>query len=136
MMRRVHAVLAIGALAAAVSGCGAAGGSATGLATPTTPALAVVLATPNADDGAVMFTVAGARIDSITAEQGYALDSAGAPGATRRVIVQGAIAAGPIAHVWAAAGTQPAALTASVTQVAQRGTYAQRAIAGYAVTVR
>src|SRR5262245_24227547 len=79
--------------------CGGEGGGP-----PTTPkpppvpaTLAIDLTTPNADDGAVLFTIVGPGIDSVTSGS-YAV-SVGTSSTAARVLVYGNLAAGLLAKV-------------------------------------
>ena len=129
--RRFAPVLAALLVLAACSG-----GSSTPMASTTAGPLDLVLSSPNADDGALLIEVSGAPVDSVTAASGYVV-YAGAPGgAARRIIVQGTIAAGPVARIWVPDATASAAYHATVLQAAARGTYAQRALGGYGIAVR
>jgi hypothetical protein len=105
---------------------------------PTEPAitagvLTVVLTTPNADDGALLVSVTGGEIDSISVPAGSDLQMMVSTTTPRVVLVRGTITAGAIAKVWV--DDVNATYTASITQAASKTTYAQRTLAGYSVTV-
>ncbi|MGH7532892.1 MAG: hypothetical protein ACREL4_06350 [Gemmatimonadales bacterium] len=94
------------------------------------------LATPHSDDGAVMFTVHGPGIDSVTfpvAYAGYYRRSANHDTVT--VIVAGHVGNGVVADLTVPGGASASSYGASVTQVAQRSTFAQRLLSGYSVVV-
>jgi hypothetical protein len=91
--------------------------------------LTLTLTTPNADDGALLLSLSGAGIDSVTSVDGTMLEVLSSGSEPRLVIVRGALANGPIARVWVA--DVNGAYTAAVGQVSARGTYAQRSLNGY-----
>ncbi|HET7024964.1 MAG TPA: hypothetical protein VFI39_07170 [Gemmatimonadales bacterium] len=98
--------------------------------------LHLTLTTPHADDGAVMFTVHGTAIDSVTfpvAYSGYYRRSADRDTVT--VIVAGHVGNGVIADLTVPAGSPASGYTALVKQAAQRSTFAQRTLSGYLVAV-
>lgn len=96
--------------------------------------LRLVLATPHADDGALLFTLAGGAVDSVTAP-GAKLHLAPASATPRRVLLRGALAAGEVARVWLPPGADAARYQVTLEQVAARGSYAQRALPGYTLTL-
>ncbi|MGH7732144.1 MAG: hypothetical protein ACREOE_00215 [Gemmatimonadales bacterium] len=94
------------------------------------------LATPHSDDGAVMFTVHGPGIDTVTfpvAYSGYYRRSADHDTVT--VIVAGHVANGVLADLTVPGGSSASNYVALVTQVAQRSTFVQRLLSGYSVVV-
>ena len=127
------AALGAAALALALAGC-----SKDGPTEPAGGALTVSLTTPNAGDGAVLLTVGGGQIDSVTAVR--AADEIYHTGPTQgvgsvRVLVRGAIAAGPLVRVWVPDRGAVGSYYVLIEQAAAAGTYAQRAVSGYAATV-
>jgi hypothetical protein len=125
---RLAAAATCGLLLAA---CSSSNGGGTG---PVAGSLSVTYSTPNADDGAVLLTLAGAEIDSVSfgSYVGY----------TRKVnadsvvvVVAGHLAAGTLVTFTVPDKNASASYHAHITQVAQRSTYAQRSLAGYSVSV-
>jgi hypothetical protein len=117
---------------AMASGCG----GAVEVAPPYVPkpgALSAVLVTPNANDGAVLFSIAGGPIDSITA--------GGARLAGDTKSGSGLLALGPVqngaglALVWVPDVGKMSSYTGTVVQAAARGTYALQSISGYKISV-
>lgn len=125
------------ALAAALlvaAGCGSSdGGGPTG---PVAGPLRVVLASPNTDDGAVMFQVTGV-VDSVVAPAGLTLyQSVPGPNVVR-AIVTGNIATGSnLLTLYVADVSKASSITTQVIQVAAEVTYAQRPVGAYALTVQ
>lgn len=96
-------------------------------------ALAVLLSTPNADDGAVYFTVGGGPIDSVTRSAESTVQTIAVNGDITKVLVHGSVAGGTIAKLW----VPDVRVTYHVTlqQVARRGTYQQRPVIGYSLSI-
>jgi hypothetical protein len=101
---------------------------------PTAGVLTVNLATPNPDDGAVLFTVSGPGIDSVAAS-GLQLYSGRLDPKTVRVILTGNVTAGPIAQVYIADTRRSGSYTVTLDQIAARGSYQQRDPAAYTLTL-
>ncbi|MGH7752498.1 MAG: hypothetical protein ACREN5_06755, partial [Gemmatimonadales bacterium] len=78
---------------------GACGGDGTGPEPATPGRLSLRLTTPNSDDGAVLLEVSGGQIDSVVAA-GYRLRATGPGANSRRVVVTGTLASGPVASIW------------------------------------
>jgi hypothetical protein len=96
-------------------------------------ALSAVLVTPNANDGAVLFNIAGGPIDSITAGAAkLAGDTKGGSGLLALGPVQNGAA---LALVWVPDVAKAGSYSASVVQAAARGTYALQALSGYRINV-
>jgi len=92
-----------------------------------------VLVTPNANDGAVLFNIAGGPIDSITAG-GPRL--AGDTKSGNALLVMGSVQNGTqLALVWVPDVAKVSSYTASVVQAAARGTYALQSLSGYKISV-
>jgi hypothetical protein len=95
--------------------------------------LSAVLITPNANDGAVLFNIAGGPIDSITA--------GGARLAGDTKSGSGLLALGPVqngaalALVWVPDVAKVGSYTGTVVQAAARGTYALQSLSGYKISV-
>jgi hypothetical protein len=99
---------------------------------PTAGTLNVTLTSPNTDDGAVLFTISGGPVDSLTApgQQVYTsrLDSN-----TLRVILIGQLEAGTVAQMYLPDVRLASNYSATVNQAAARTSYAQRNPAAYSV---
>ena len=94
-MRRQLVPLALLSLAAA---CG--DGGPTGPAGPVPGVLKIALTTPNADDGALLFTVSGGRISTVdAAAAGYQIYTAQPDTLTTRILVTGDIGAGEVVRI-------------------------------------
>ena len=97
---------------------------------PVSGTLQVDLTTPFTDDGALLFTVSGGRLDSVEAG-GYSLYSSRADASTLEVIVTGNLSSGMIARVHIPDGRLAAQYSVNVIQAAARVSYAQRDPAVY-----
>ena len=95
----------------------------------------VQFTTPNADDGAVYFTLRGAAapIDSLIGV--YTMLSADSGPDEKHVIAAGAIRTGGIVIFWVPDRSALARYTAVLQQVATRGSYEQRDLQGYSVAI-
>ncbi len=117
---------------AVASGCGGSVDlTSTSAAAPKPGALSAVLATPNANDGALLFNIAGGPVDSITAGSvRLAGDTKNGSG----LLVMGAVQNGAVlAIVWVPDVAKVSSYTASVVQAAARGTYALQGLTGYKI---
>ena len=124
-----YRVLACSMIAAAgVPGC------SSDSAGPVGATLDVSFATSASDDGAVLFTVAGGPVDSVEAP-GYRLYTSRINPTTVRVVVAGNLQAGTIARIHIADERKLSLYSATVNQVAARGSYAQRDPVSYSVSV-
>lgn len=94
----------------------------------------IVLTTPRDDDGAVMFSISGGAIDSIST-LGYEFFSTQTAAHAHRVVVSGDIVDGPIARVWLPDRHALGPYTLSIEQVANRVTYEQQQGAGYVLVL-
>lgn len=101
---------------------------------PTESTLHVTLATPDSDDGAVLFTLSGGPVDSVEGV-GYSVYSARIDDNTVRVIVTGTLASGPVARIHIPDHRRISSYSAIVNQVAARTTYQQRDPSGYSLTL-
>ena len=130
-MRRQLVPLALLSLAAS---CG--DGGPTGPAGPVPGVLKIALTTPNADDGALLFTVSGGRISTVdAAAAGYQIYTAQPDTLTTRILVTGDIGAGEVVRIHVPDTRSAAAYHATIAQAASRATFAQRVLAGYALAV-
>lgn len=123
------------ALLAALGAVGCGGGSDEP-AGPVAGPLRVVLTTPNTDDGAVMFQVTGV-VDSVVAPAGITIYQS-APGShVIRAIATGNISDGSnLLTLYVADVATASSYTTQLLQVAAAGTYAQRPIGAYSLTVQ
>jgi len=124
--------------------CGLAGAMACGgeRPIPTEPdgpvagVLTVALGTPNADDGAVLFTVSGGPVVSVeAAAAGYQVYSAIPDTNTARILVTGDIAAGSLVRLHVADTRRAASYRASIAQAASRTSFAQQVLTAYSLRV-
>jgi hypothetical protein len=98
-------------------------------------ALNLVLTTPNTDDGGVVVTVAGGPVDSARGLSGYRAQGLPGDDHVYRIVVTGALHSGPVAQIWIPDRDRAGDYSAQVGQAAAAGSYAQRDVAGYAMTV-
>lgn len=96
--------------------------------------LEVRLSSPNGDDGGIMLVVRGGPIDSVRSPFANAF-ARRLSASEWRVIVAGNVTSAVVARVWVPDLDAAAQYAATVEQVASGTTYAQRATAGYALTV-
>jgi hypothetical protein len=101
---------------------------------PTAGTLNVNLASPNSDDGAVLFTVSGGPIDSV-ASPGHQIYSARLDSSTLRLIVTGDLGSGTIATIYVPDMRLASSYSATVNQAAARESYTQREAASYLLTL-
>jgi hypothetical protein len=99
-----------------------------------TGALQVTLDSPNNDDGAVLFTIVGGPVDSVVPvnDQIY---SARSNAKAIQVIATGNIGNGTIARIYVPDIRLTAKYSATVKQVAARGSYVQHDPASYTVSI-
>lgn len=119
---RLLTVACIGALVP-LSGCS----NNTG---PSGAILSVTLSSPHGDDGAVLLTITGGPVDSVEAV-GSAVYTARSGTGPLKLIVTGDLGGEPIARIHVPDHRHAPFYTATVLQVAARGTYAQRDPAAY-----
>ena len=138
--RFVSAVLVAGAL-----GCGGSDVRESPLTPQQTPeqgTLTVNLATPNADDGIMLFTVTGPSILGVTAPAGLEiLEAETTPGSptTSKILLRGNIASGGVARVTIRGSDLGASYTARVQDAAAgaSGGYRHRTdLSGYRLTLQ
>ncbi len=124
------------ALVALAAGCGAddlppgppPGPSGPGL-------LAVVLETPNSNDGALLFRLSGGRMDSLRVSQ-LTLLTANTGTNERRVMLAGNIGAGVVLRFWVPERGDLAGYSVELEQVATRAIYVQQPLDGYSLSVK
>ncbi|HEX5005172.1 MAG TPA: hypothetical protein VFV65_07635 [Gemmatimonadales bacterium] len=98
--------------------------------------LRVVLTTPNADDGAVMFQLTGV-VDSVVAPAGVTLYQAVTGSNVLRAIAIGNLPTGSnLMTIYVADVAKTSSYSVQLLQVAAAGTYAQRPIGAYGLTVQ
>jgi hypothetical protein len=101
---------------------------------PTAGTLKANLASPNTDDGAVLFTVSGGSVDSVAASD-HQVYSARLDANTLRVVVIGDVGSGTLATIYLGDIRLASSYSATVNQVAARVSYAQRDPASYSVSL-
>ena len=104
---------------------------------PPPPGSAVVsLATPNADDGAIVVSIHGPGLTTLaSASSDYVFYSRLAGAQDARVILVGNVAAGPIFTFKLAAGSAVSAYTVTIDQVANRGDVLRASTMNYSLTI-
>lgn len=117
-----------------VIGLGILGGCSPEPAAPTVSTLNVNFVTPSSDDGAVLFTISGGPVESVAAA-GYSVYSARIDPNTLRVIVTGDLGSGIIARIRVADDGQLSRYSATINQVAARGSYTQQDPAPYTLSL-
>ena len=124
------------ALVALLVGVAACGGGDDGPSGPVAGPLRVVVTSPNADDGAVMFQVTGV-VDSVVVPAGLTLYQSVPGPNVIRAIVTGNISSGSnLLTLYVADVSKASSITTQVLQVAARVTYAQRPAGTYSLTVQ
>ena len=96
--------------------------------------LEVTLSSPFPDDGALLFTVTGGRVDSVESS-GYTVYLSRPDANTLEVIVTGQLSSGTIARLHIPSERLGPAYSASLIQAAARGSYTQRDPAAYGLTL-
>ncbi len=94
----------------------------------------VTLSTPNSNDGALLLTLSGGAMDSLTASAGTIFFAETGTN-TFRVMVAGTISAGPIARFWMPDRRNVSQYVATLEQAAARSTYEQQDIGGYSLSI-
>jgi hypothetical protein len=97
---------------------------------PVAGTLQVALTSPFTDDGALLFTITGGRIDSVEAA-GLTIYTSRPDASTLEVILLGNVGSGTIARLNIPDERLASQYSATLSQAAARGTYAQRDPAGY-----
>lgn len=122
-------VVVVAAALAMLSGCS---GQASG---PVATTLQVSLSTPFNDDGGLLFTVTGGRVDSVDAA-GYTIYTSRPDATTLQVILTGDLSSGNVAQLHIADERLASQYSASVNQVAARATYVARDPASYRLDLK
>ena len=124
------AALSRGWLVVVVGALGMLNGCSGQPSAPVAATLQVSLSTPFSDDGALLFTVTGGRVDSVDAA-GYTLYSSRTDPETLRVILTDDLSPGIVAHVHIPDERVASQYSATISQVAARETYIERDPASY-----
>jgi len=126
-MRRIFKALAVTLAVVGAGSCGDGIGPVAGV-------LSVSLATPNAGaDGAILLTVSGPAVTSVSAEPGLRVFS-GTLGITSNVAVTGPLANGVILRIGVPDTRRASQYVATILSVAAND-YSLRALSGYKLTV-
>jgi len=126
-MSRWHPIILICVVSLVVIGCS----NSTG---PTAGSLEMTLSAQQANEGAVLVVVWGGPVDSVES-LGYPIYSARLGGDTLKLIVTGQLSSGPLARLHIPESRRASTYNARVAQVATRGTYVLKDLAGYAVSL-
>lgn len=129
-MRRSHRLLALVALLSLWTAC-----SDEPTSTSHAGALFLRLATPHADDGAVIFVISGPAIDSVTVDKSSLRLFTRRSDGTLAGIVVGAVDAGPILRLHVPDVGAAASYRAQVIEVADRQDALRGSLVEYAMTV-
>lgn len=107
-----------------------------GTGVDTSGPVTVTLATPSADDGALLVVITGPAISDLRASSNsYQVFWRAAGANETRVIVVGDILAGPLFTAKTPAGSAPSDLTATVTEVSNRADALRPSVAGYSLSI-
>jgi hypothetical protein len=129
-MKRSHRLLALVAVLSLWTAC-----SDEPMSTPRAGALFLNLATPHADDGAVIFVITGPAIDSATVDKSSLRLFTRRSNGTLAGIVVGAVGAGPIVRLHVPDVGAAAGYSAQVIEVADRQDALRTSLVEYAMTV-
>ena len=95
--------------------------------------VSVRLASPNGNDGALRFMIAGGQMDSLRTS-GLTLFSTGGS-TSMTAIVAGTVNDGTVAQFWIPDVANVAQYTASLQEAAARDSYEQQSLSGYTLSV-
>jgi len=98
--------------------------------------LVVDLVSPHQDDGGLLFTVTGARVDSVRLPSGYQAAARQVSASSWRVLLTGNLVEGTVGRIFVPDVRRVADYRATIEQVAARGTYVQRDPSTYALRIR
>jgi hypothetical protein len=131
-MRPVR-ILALVLLTAAVTSCGGGGGGGGG---PVEGWLKIVLDTPNAGDGAILFRIQGGPIEEIEGGTMMEDGSFNQFSSFMRVVVAGPLVDGDLVYIHVPDIGDLSDYTATIEQVAANAPpHAQRSLTGYSLTI-
>lgn len=133
-MKRILSRTALAAALVASLTCGGGGDGGTGPTPPDPGLVDLVLATPNSNDGALLLSITGALVNSVTA-QSFEVASVGAGSSTVKLLVRGNLTDGVIAQITVPDRHKLSSYQVTVNQAAARTTYQQQPLAGYAVNL-
>jgi hypothetical protein len=126
-MSRWHSITLICLVFLVLVGCS----NSTG---PTAGSLEMTFSAQQANEGAVLLVVSGGPVDSVES-LGYPIYSARLGGDTLKLIVTGQLSSGPLARLHIPDSRRASTYNTRVAQVASRGTYVLKDLAGYAVSL-
>jgi hypothetical protein len=130
---RSLSILAVAALLLDGAACGNDSSSPTPAQTRT---LRVSLATPNTNDGAILFEVSGPAIGAVAAVNGsYRLFTRPVGSTTVRAVVAGPVANGTLVTVIVPDGSAANSYAATVTEVVDRQNQLRPQLSGYVLSV-
>jgi hypothetical protein len=125
-MRRFHSRFAMQALALAmIVSCSG------GATNPTAETLNIEFTSPNEDDGAILFTIAGGPVESIDGS-GHSVYSARPDPNTLRVILTGRVSSGVIGRIRIPDGDRASQYSVAILQLASLS-HMEREPAGYTI---
>ena len=101
---------------------------------PTAGSLEMTFSAQQANEGAVLLVVSGGPVDSVES-LGYPIYSARLGGDTLKLIVTGQLSSGPLARLHIPDSRRASMYNARVAQVATRGTYGLKELAGYTISL-
>jgi hypothetical protein len=131
--RTVTMLMAGVILALGLSACG--GDDSSGPEGPTPGFLTVALATPNADDGAILLTLGGPDMTQIAATDGSLYFRYAQGTGTVVAVLVGDLQDGALLRFHVPDVGAAGSYSAAITQVADRGNALRASLAGYALTV-
>lgn len=102
---------------------------------PVAATVDIALVSPFSDDGALLFTVTGGPVDSLSAD-GYALHFSRPAPNTLQAIVTGTLNPGTVARLYLPDDRLIAQYSVSLDQAAARVSYTQRDPAAYGLTLK
>ena len=126
-MSRWHSIMLICLASLVLMGCSNSTGPAAG-------SLEMTFSAQQANEGAVLVVVWGGPVDSVES-LGYPIYSARLGGDTLKLIVTGQLSSGPLARLHIPDSRQASTYNVRVAQVATRGTFVLKDLAGYAVSL-
>lgn len=122
-------------LATAVPACSGDGGGGTEPPTPVPGTLTVNLTTPNPDDRALLITLEGSGVVSVSSANAAYLVHTRINGTTARVAVFGRLSAGPVLRVDVQDVNRVSTYAATVTEAADSTNALRESMTGYSAAV-